>query len=229
MEMRRLAPLGDLVNRIAALEAALRTGKAPASGSVPPSAPATGSGKSPARAASAGSGMSAGAVASETTSGARPTIDRANEEPPVSTSDPISAEAQTSAVASGSTLDQIKSALEKKKRRLLIAALEAASRAELVGDEFSIEFTPEAKHYRDTLARADNARNLREACAEVCGREIGIRFSISDGQSGEDKPVSTEDKGRRSKQEARQAAAQNPTVQQVLRAFGGEIVDVKVQ
>ncbi len=30
MEMRRLAPLGDLVERIAALESALRTGKAPA-------------------------------------------------------------------------------------------------------------------------------------------------------------------------------------------------------
>jgi DNA polymerase III subunit gamma/tau len=229
MEMRRLAPLGDLVNRIAALEAALRTGKAPASGSAPPTASPAGSGKSPVRAASAGSRMSAGPVGSETISGARPTSDRANEEPLVASSDSVSAEAQTSAVASGSTLDQIKSALEKKKRRLLIAALDAASRAELLGDEFSIEFTSEAKHYRDTLARADNTRVLREACAEVCGREIGIRFSISDGQSVEDKPVSSEEEGRRSKQQARQAAAQNPTVQQVLRAFGGEIVDVKVQ
>jgi DNA polymerase-3 subunit gamma/tau len=228
MEMRRLAPLGDLVNRIAALEAALRTGKAPTFGSALPTASPANSGKSPARAASAGSHMSAGPIAS-TTPGTESTTDRANEEPRGASSELVSAAAQLAAVASGSTLDQIKSALEKKKRRLLIAALDAALRAELLGDEFSIEFTSEAKHYRDTLARADNVRTLREACAEVCGREIGIRFSISDGQSTASEAVSTEDEGRRSKQEARQAAAQNPTVQQVLRAFGGEIVDVKVQ
>ena len=40
MEMRRLAPLGDLVERIAALETALRTGKAPAEIKTPQASPA---------------------------------------------------------------------------------------------------------------------------------------------------------------------------------------------
>jgi DNA polymerase-3 subunit gamma/tau len=208
MEMRRLASLGDLIERIRELEAALRTGKPPATGSAPQTAPAADSGKASARAASGGSVATSAAVADQ----------EETDSPPVGVSIP----------GSGSTIDQIKSALEKKKRRLLIAAIDGAVRAELEGDELSLEFTPEARHYRDSLAKAENVKALREACAEVCGREIGIRFSIKDGTENS-LPASPEEESRRSKQEARQAAAQNPTVQQVLRAFGGEIVDIKMQ
>ena len=132
---------------------------------------------------------------------------------------------EAAAPTPGSSLDQIKAALVKQKRRLLIAALDAARRAELVGDDFSIEFTSDTRHYRDTLAKTDNVKALREACNEVCGREIGILFSIKDDDG--EAPASSEEAELRSKQSARQAAAQNPIVQQVLRAFGGEIVDVK--
>jgi len=110
---------------------------------------------------------------------------------------------------------------------LLIVSLDAAVRVELEGDELSIEFSTAAKHSRDTLAKSDNAKILREVCADVCKRDIGIRFSIRNGES-DDAPISQEEDERRSKQNARQAAAQNPTVQQVLRTFGGEIVDVKM-
>src|SRR5205823_9883940 len=93
---------------------------------------------------------------------------------------------------SGSLLDQIKRKLEQKRRRLLIAAIEAASRAQVDSDEFVLEFAPESKHYRDTLARSDNAKIMREACAEVCGKEIGIRFVITDGADA-NQPVSKEE------------------------------------
>jgi DNA polymerase-3 subunit gamma/tau len=208
MEMRRLASLGDLIERIRELEATLRTGKPPATGDAPQTAPASGSGKPPARAAAGGSVMTSAVIADQ----------EETDSPPVGVSIP----------GSGSTIDQIKSALEKKKRRLLIAAIDGAVRAELEGDELSLEFIPEARHYRDSLAKAENVKALREACAEVCGREIGIRFSIKDGAENS-LPASPEEESRRSKQQARQAAAQNPTVQQVLRAFGGEIVDIKMQ
>ena len=104
----------------------------------------------------------------------------------------------------------------------------AAARVELEGNELTVEFSSDARHSRDTMAKAENARTLREACAEVCGREIGIRFVIRDGEAA-DAHVSPEEDQRRSKQKARQAAAQNPTVQQVLKTFGGEIVDVKMR
>ncbi|HSP62708.1 MAG TPA: DNA polymerase III subunit gamma/tau [Pyrinomonadaceae bacterium] len=210
MEMRRLASLGDLVGRIAELEDALRTGKPPAERKTPQSAPDSGPAKAGARsAATAGSGRSASA-------GPVDEQPAANESPVATT-------------PSGSLIGQIKSELERKKRRLLIAALDAAGHVELEGDVLSIEFVPEARHSRDTLAKADNAKALREACAEVLGREVGIRFAIRQNESDTGAPASPEEEERRAKQQAREAVAQNPTVQQVLRAFGGEIVDITMQ
>src|SRR6185503_6153285 len=60
MEMRRLAPLSDLVQRIAALETALRTGKAPAEVKTPQPAPAANT--SAPRASSTGGSRSAKAM-----------------------------------------------------------------------------------------------------------------------------------------------------------------------
>lgn len=201
MEMRRLAPLGDLVQRISALESALRTGKPPAEIKTPQPAPAA---STPTRQTSA-TGSSRSAKASSET--------EATSERPA-------------AAHSSSPCDQIKAKLEQKRRRLLIAALDAALRAELEGEEFVIEFMPDARHYRDTLARADNIKALREACAEVCGQEVGIRFAIKDGADSISTDAVAEDT-QQAKKKARHAAAADPNVQQVLRAFGAEIVDVK--
>src|SRR6267142_418593 len=230
MEMRRLASLGELVSRITELENALRTGEAPAERKSPQSAPESGSSKAPARsAASAGKGASASVSGTPTSRGSERVVELSSEGS-VDTKDSSESESnEPSKTTSGSLVDQIKSALEKKKRRMLIAALDAASRVELEGDDVLIEFTPGAKQSHDTLAKADNAKALREACSEVCGRDIGIRFAVKDGTSAGDEPLSPEEEELRSKQQIRQAAAQNPTVQQVLRAFGGEIVDIKMQ
>lgn len=209
MEMRRLASLGDLVGRINELEQALRSGKLPAERKGPQSAPDSGPSEARARsAASAGSVQSASAAMPENVPVNVPSV-------------------AASSSGSDSLIDQIKAALRKKKRPRLIAAVEAASRLELAGDELLIEFTPEAKHFRDTLA--DNAKSLREASSEVFGREVGLRFSIRDGAAEGSELLSPDEQARRAKEQTRQAVAQNPTVQQVLRAFGGEIVDIKMQ
>jgi len=209
MELRRLASLGDLVSRISELERSLRTGQPPAERKSPQSAPESGRNRAPARSAAA-------AGSSQSARNAAPAESQASESP-------------LAASSPGPMIDQIKAALEKKKRRMLIAAVEAASRVELDGDDLLIEFPPEAKHSRDTLAKAENAKALREACSDVCGRDVGLRFSIRDEGGGGVEPLSPEEEERRSKKQTRQAVAQNPTVQQVLRAFGGEIVDIKMQ
>ena len=216
MEMRRLAPLSDLVARIAELESALRTGRAPAERKSPQGAPAAPRDTGARTASAGGPGRSASALEVETTSG-RPTID-----------DYESSTSETTDAApapDGSLREQIKAELEKRKKKLLIAAIDAASRIELEGDELLIEFSADARHSRDTLAKPDNAKILREAGAEICSRSVGLRFLTGNG--GGDAPASPEEEQRRSKQKARQAAAENPRVQKVLRAFGGEIVDVK--
>jgi DNA polymerase-3 subunit gamma/tau len=202
MEMRRLASLNDLVQRIAALETALRTGKAPADNPSPRPTPTSSTPVAPSRSSTpAKSAATENAVATEP--------------------------AMTPTVADDSFCNQVKAKLEQKRRRLMIAALEGASRAELAGDEFVVEFSPEAKHYRDTLSRSDNSKALREACADVCGREIGIRFLIrADDQAAGAEPLAADDPQR--KQKAKHAAAADPAVQQVQRTFGAEIIDVKM-
>jgi DNA polymerase-3 subunit gamma/tau len=200
MEMRRLAPLGNLIDRISELERTLGTG-----------VPA-------ARGAMAESDSASRLVA---TAGADADANR-NEPIPA-----IAEESRTESMSTDSLIEQIKSALEQKKRRLLIAAIEAARRLELEGDELLVEFNPDAKHFRDTLAKADSAKLMREICSELCGREIGIRFAVPTVDGLATEPRSPEEDQRQVKQKARQAAAQNPMVQQALRTFGGEIVDVK--
>jgi DNA polymerase-3 subunit gamma/tau len=219
MEMRRLASLGDLLARIAELESALRTGRAPAERKSPQAAPSATSGN---RTSSPPSESTRGAGASES---ALSHANQVNESSPV---EPAATPPAESAIApAGSLGDQIKNELERKKRKLLAAAISNATRVDLEGDELTIEFSTDARHSRDTMAKPDNVKMLRETCAEICGRAVGIRFVVRDSET-DDAPLTPQEDQQRSKQKARQAAAQNPTVQQVLKTFGGEIVDVKM-
>lgn len=223
MEMRRLASLGDLVGRIAELESALRSGRAPAerkSLQASPNGAVSSGGRSQATPSTRSANAAEYKTVGEVTTPA-PIQDVNESNAPAVISEPPAA-------TPGSIVDQIKAELEKRKRKLLAASMAAAARVELEGNELTIEFSPDAKHERSTMAKAENVRILREACAEVCGREIGVRFVIRDGEA-DDSSLSPEEDVRRSKQKARQAAAQNPTVQQVLKTFGGEIVDVKMR
>jgi len=199
MEMHRLAPLGNLIDRISELEQSIRAGVPPTRNQVAKVQPGAGS---------------------------RIVKDRGSAALDDSRDKQIQSVPQ--GAATDSLREQIKSALEQKKRRLLIAAIDGARRVELDGDELLIEFIPDEKHFRDTLAKADSASLLREICAELCGRDIGVRFSIQAADVATDEPPSPDEEKRQSKQKARQAAAQNPAVQQALRTFGGEIVDVKL-
>jgi len=222
MEMRRLASLSDLLGRLTELEAAWRMGNPPAERTTIRSGPESSPPKVSVRpVATTGPGKRPGASEDGIAGAGERVVEHSNEKP----AEPMGSPNTTP----GSLIDQIKSALAEKKRPRLIAALDAAARAELAGDELLIEFTADARHARDTLARADNVKALREACYEVCGRDIGIRFAIKDDAADHNAPLSPAEEARQAKKQTRQVAAENPTVQQVLRTFGGEIVDVKRQ
>ena len=225
MEMRRLAPLSQLMDRLTALEASLRTGKplspsksgspetsrpvTSGSLSAPPAAPSASVKTAVASSASYGGGAATGAATG-------PAFE-AN----------VTAEviAQSSG-APRAEIDQIKAALEKRRKMFLVTALEGAGRAAIEGNELFIEFAPADRHLRDTLAKSENIKMLREVCKEVTGNDLGVRFVIADGQVA-DAPVSKEEAERREQQELRAQAEKDPVVQQMLRTFRGEIVDVK--
>lgn len=284
MEMRRLESLTQLLERLAALEEAVRTGQPPAAGTprragatrgdtgaaagdagakpaVARSATSASSSSSPAdfsRNAGTPAGISkaAGSATSETgsftgaaTRTALETEARVSELPPARNMESVppavaggsrafndpEAGLSGSPVEPGSAADhseigRIKTALEKRRKMFLVTALEGARNASLAGNELCLEFAPDTRHLRDTLAKSENVKILREVCKEITSRDLGVRFVVADSGAA-DVPVSKEESERREqlldKQRLRETAEQDPTVQEMLRTFRGEIVDVK--
>jgi hypothetical protein len=124
-----------------------------------------------------------------------------------------------------SQIEQIKAALEKRRKMFLVTALEGAREAAIEGDELCIEFAPDSRHLRDTLSKSENVKILREVCKEITSRDLGVRFVIRDNEAA-DVPVSKEETERRERQDLRESVEKDPVVQQMLRTFRGEILDV---
>lgn len=266
MEMRRLEPIGGLIERLAALEESMRTGKpmpvsstrtsAPPKATKPTAAPpppwSTSSSSNRSAAgdaigevspgASGSPGSSGKSVAAVGSSSASPTYSAAATKTALETESKLSGEtlespASAAAYAEPAAVDEsevdesevgrIKAALEGRLKMFLAIALDGARCASLDGDELYLEFAPDARHLRDTLAERENIKILREVCKETTGRELGVRIVINDGEPAAAAPVSKEETERREKQSLREEAEKDPTVQQMLRTFRGEIVDVK--
>lgn len=238
MEMRRLEPLTQLLERLNALEESLRTGKpfglmktkAPA-GSASSSGGGTlsGSRKLDSKAMGAAVGNAAAAPAptideSPSTFSLRP--EQPSERP---TEIPAPGNPANSTVSSGdSEIERIKSALEARRKMFLVTALDGSRSAAIDGNEFYVEFAPEARHLRDTLAKTDNVKILREICQEITGKDLGVRIMIKDQSAKvDDAPLSREEGERQEQQRLREDAEKHPVVQQMLRTFRGEIVDVR--
>jgi DNA polymerase-3 subunit gamma/tau len=150
----------------------------------------------------------------------------------VAETSPSGATELTTPVADLSEIEQVKAALEKRHKLFLVTALDGARRASLEETELCLEFAPDARHLRDTLAGSENVKILREVCKEITGRELGVRFVVTDseiagGPGGDDVPISREEAERREQQSLRETAEKDPVVQQILKTFRGEIVDVK--
>lgn len=224
MEMRRLEPLSRLVERLGALEESVRTGKelvgasktavsrtadAPASSPTMSAQPA----RQPQSTAAKAAAASGPEVAPASVITPQVDVTAPEQESPDVNED-------------ASEIDRIKTALERRRKMFLVTALEGASRAEIEGSELCIEFAPESRFMRDTLAKPDNVKILREVCKEVVGRDLGVRFLIKD-QEADNVPVSKEESGKTEKKRLREKVEQDPTVQQLLRTFRGEVVDVR--
>jgi DNA polymerase-3 subunit gamma/tau len=264
MEMRRLAPLQELVRRLDALEESLRSGNALPAGkqSVVSSAGehtkaevkpgGTGSKRTTRTGLDSDAGGTAAtrpgddAVEQIVSDKARPQRASAatavafepTQSPEAET--PIALNSQSTSDASGdneptavvptvtgSPVEQLKTALEKKRRMLLVTALEAARKTSLEGNELIVEFLAEKKHMRDELAKSENVKFLREVAREVFGFDIGVRITVVEqSDQSEGGPLSKADEDRREKKRLREIAEKHPSVQKTLETFRGEIVEV---
>ena len=125
-----------------------------------------------------------------------------------------------------STIDRVKGVLETQRKMLLVTALESALATVFEESELCIEFAPDTRHFRDTLSKPENVKFVREACREITGKEIGIRIIIKEPKP-DGEPLGREDEARLEKQRLRELAENSPVVQQMLKTFRGEIVDVR--
>lgn len=115
-----------------------------------------------------------------------------------------------------SPLERVKNAL--KKKPLLITALDSAQ-VTWNESELYVEFLPENRYLFTTLSDPKNTKVLADACREVTGQETNVRVHIEEPR--------TETAAVNEKQRLRELAESSPVVQQALKTFRGEIVDVK--
>ncbi|HEX9917885.1 MAG TPA: hypothetical protein VGA87_01895, partial [Pyrinomonadaceae bacterium] len=133
----------------------------------------------------------------------------------------------------GSIVERVKTGLEERRKPFLAIALEGARKVSVEGEELYVEFAPEARHLRDNLAKPESIKLLREVCAAVCGREMGVRIVIKDKHESRDdeqppqQAATARDGEAEERRRLRELAENHPSVQQVLRAFQAEIVDVR--
>jgi DNA polymerase-3 subunit gamma/tau len=295
IEMRRVVPISNLIERLTALEDSLRTGIAPNVSKTPPASAGGGahgggggggvgrvggSGGKPSATTPASAPRASSTMKSEETDvaayiqagmneppfgGVGGTIQAPTQQstpplppaasspvltlvPPLVPAQPATASAATAAQpalikpgqservgesvppiasAQGSTIEDIKDALEKRNRMFLVIAIEGARKAIIEDDEVYLEFAPDAKHLRDNLAKPESVKLLREIAREVTGRDMGVRIIVKEkGENGSDGPSSKQEAEQSEKQRLREIAEQAPLVQQALHAFRGEIIDV---
>lgn len=125
-------------------------------------------------------------------------------------------------------VSRFKRGLEGRGKPLLVVALDSARRVWVEGDEVRVEFAPEGKHLRDTLTKPENQKLLREVCCEVLDRQVGINIKLrAPGEADDDEPLTADDEARREQLALRERAEGNPFVQQLLKTFRAEIVEVR--
>jgi hypothetical protein len=218
MELRGVESIGEILGRLAALESGQPTPAATKSSSGSGSG-SGGTGPSKPRSSSAGSSFTATAVA--------PALENELTAQDTQANTTLQHEEAHADLAQEATpIDRIKAVIERQKKMLLVTVLDSAQSLLLDQGELCIEFSPESRHFRDTLAKPENIKILREACQEVTGQETAVRIAVKDPEA-QNQALSPEDEERLARQNLRSTAESNPMVQEMLRKFRGEIVDVR--
>jgi DNA polymerase-3 subunit gamma/tau len=125
-----------------------------------------------------------------------------------------------------STANRIRRGLESRNKPLLAVALEGARRVVVDGDEVRVEFAPESKHLHDSLRKPESQKILREVCCEVLGRAVGVVVTDKAKGVGDEGPA-PEDEARKAQRLMRERAEGHPAVQQLIKTFRAEIVEVR--
>jgi len=146
-----------------------------------------------------------------------------------SKSTPQAASAAKTPANESSLVERLKTGLEDRRKPFLAIALEGARQVSIEGEEVYVEFAPDTKHLRDNLSKPESVKLLREVCESVCGRAMGVRIVVKEkGESDDDATAAAgaQNADAEEKRRLRELAENHPSVQQVLRTFHAEIVEV---
>lgn len=153
---------------------------------------------------------------------AAPTVELPPVAPPVSSGSAAAAPARST----DPDLDKIKKLLEKKRKPMMVTALDEAQSVTFQDHELVITFAPESRHMRVVISKPESQAMLREVCQEVLGRTPGIRVTTAERDEGA--PLTRRELEAAEQKRLREVAEQIPAVQRILDVFQGEIVDVRV-
>ena len=226
MELRGVETISEILSRLSALE----SGQPVPTTSRSQSNSGSGSSGSGRGGTSKTSSSSGSASASFSAAGVAPAMETDRPERQLNAMEPTSETSETETLVDLSidapAIERIKVALEKQRKMLLVTVLESANATTLESGELYVEFTPESRHFRDTLTRPENIKLLRDVCQEVTGQETGVRINVKDPKDDKE-PLSREEEEKLAKQNLRASAESHPMVQEMLRKFRGELVDVR--
>ena len=226
MELRGVETISEILSRLSALESGqpvpTTSRSQSSSGSGSSGSGRSGTSKTSSGSRSASASFSAAAVA--------PAMETERPEPQLSALEPTSEISERETLVDLSidapAIERIKVALEKQRKMLLVTVLESANATTLESGELYVEFTPATRHFRDTLTRPENIKLLRDVCQEVTGQETGVRINVKDPKD-DNEPLSREEEEKLAQQNLRASAESHPMVQEMLRKFRGELVDVR--
>jgi hypothetical protein len=112
---------------------------------------------------------------------------------------------------------KIKTALEARKKFILLSSLEKAESIRVEGETLRIVFAPADSSYKSQVESSRKA--ITEACFEVVGRPLSVSVNIGEQGGGETSPKKKE--GR-----VKEETSAHPKVKAVVDKFHGEVLEV---
>jgi DNA polymerase III subunit gamma/tau len=118
---------------------------------------------------------------------------------------------------SDNRVDKIKSALEAKRKMMIVSTLDKGV-ITIDEDYFRVEYAPENAKCKTEIESRDKRIAIEDACEQVLGRRLTLRASIAGQSEGESKPLR--------KEKLKAAVEDDPKLRALIDKFHGEVIEV---
>ena len=125
-------------------------------------------------------------------------------------------------------VEKIISLLEDRKKMRTLMAFDSAEDISIEGDELRITFPPKGKVFAEQLRTRENIKLLEEVSEDAIGRKLTLVIAgVGSAGSDTESPKGNGSAEPSPEKTPRERANENPVVQSFVKAFRGQITDVK--